>query len=106
MTKFPTILYRVPGRIRKPRGGTYSYIGAADQAAYDKLIATGWFPSYEEAKGGKLAGAYAEPVDAVDELSAPTRDELEQKARELGVSFNRRTSDATLAERIAAALEA
>lgn len=36
----------------------------------------------------------------------PTRAELEQKATELGVKFDGRVSDKTLAERIAAALKA
>jgi hypothetical protein len=99
--RFPTILYRVPGRIKKPRGGTYSYVGAADQAAFDKLLAKGWFPSYEEAKAGKLA--VEEPVD---ETSPPSREEMEIWAKELGISFNARTSDTRLSERIKAALEA
>jgi len=109
MTSFPTILYKTPGPHKKPRGGTYAYRGAADQKEFDDLIKKGWFPSYEEAAAGKLAGkiiAAAEAFeDAVDEVSAPTRDELETKAKELGVSFNARTSDKKLAERIAEALE-
>jgi hypothetical protein len=43
--------------------------------------------------------------DAIDDVSPPTREELEAKAKQLGVSFNARTSDMKLAERIAAALE-
>lgn len=106
---FPTIMYRVPGPHKKPRGGTYAYRGAADQAEFDALAAKGWFPSYEEAAAGKTANKIIEAAeafeDAVDEVSAPTRDELEAKAKELGVSFNARTSDKKLAERIAEALE-
>lgn len=98
MTDFPTILYRVPGPHKKPRGGTYAYRGAANQAEFDALISKGWFPSYEEAVSGKIEAP-------IDEISAPTRDELESKAKELGVSFNGRTSDKKLAERIAEALE-
>lgn len=109
MTDFPTILYKTPGPHKKPRGGTYKTTGAADKAEFDALLAKGWFPSYEEAVAGKVAGkatkAAAPVEDAVDEVSAPTRDELEAKAKELGVSFNGRTSDKKLAERIAEALE-
>lgn len=97
MTDFPTILYRTPGPHKKPRGGTYAYKGAADQAAFDDLISKGWFPSYEDAVAGKVV---------IDEVSAPTRLELEYKASELGVSYDGRTSDKKLAERIAKALEA
>lgn len=109
MTSFPTILYKTPGPHKKPRGGTYKTTGAADKAEFDALLAKGWFPSYEEAAAGKIAGKIIEAAeafeDAVDEVSAPTRDELEAKAKELGVSFNARTSDKKLAERIAEALE-
>jgi len=106
---FPTIMYRVPGPHKKPRGGTYAYRGAADKAEFDELLKKGWFPSYEEAAAGKTAKKIIEAAeafeDAVDEVSDPTRDELEAKAKELGVSFNARTSDKKLAERIAEALE-
>ena len=109
MTDFPTILYKTPGPHKKPRGGTYKTTGAADKAEFDALLAKGWFPSYEEAAAGKIAGKIIEAAEAfeeaVDEVSAPTRDELETKAKELGVSFNARTSDKKLAERIAEALE-
>ena len=102
-------MYRVPGPHKKPRGGTYAYRGADDQEAFDALLAKGWFPSYEEAVAGKVAGktakAEASVEEAIDDESAPTRDELETKAKELGVSFNARTSDKKLAERIAEALE-
>ena len=109
MTDFPTIMYKTPGPHRKPRGGTYAYTGAADQAEFDALLKSGWFPSYEEAVAGKIAGKIIEAAeafeDAVDDVSAPTRDELETKAKELGISFNARTSDKKLSERIAEALE-
>ena len=109
MSSFPTILYKTPGPHKKPRGGTYKTTGAADKAEFDALLKQGWFPSYEEAAAGKIAGKIIEAAeafeDAVDEVSAPTRDELEAKAKELGVSFNARTSDKKLAERIAEALE-
>jgi hypothetical protein len=109
MTDFPTILYRTPGPYRKPAGETYDTEGADDQERFDALIAAGWFPSYEEAIGSKHAKkiiAAAEAFDdAIDEVSDPTRDELESKAKELGVSFNARTSDKKLAERIAEKLE-
>jgi len=109
MTDFPTILYRTPGPFKKPRGGTYATRLAADKDAFDALIAKGWFASYEEAKGGKSAKEIIKSAeafeDAIDEVSDATRDELEAKAKELNVSFNARTSDKKLAERIADALE-
>jgi hypothetical protein len=101
MTDFPTIMYRTPGPHPKPRGGTYAYKGAADQAEFDMLLGRGWFPSYEDAVAGKIVAAVSE----IDTVLPATRDELEAKAKELGVSFNARTSDKTIAERIASALE-
>lgn len=109
MTDFPTIMYKTPGPHRKPRGGTYAYTGAADQEEFDALIAKGWFASYEDAVAGKKAAAIIQSAeafeDAIDEVSGPTRDELETKAKQIGVSFNARTSDKKLAERIAEKLE-
>ena len=106
MTDFPTIMYRTPGPHQKPRGGTYAYKGAADQAEFDALLGLGWFPSYEDAAVGKIVAAVEALDDALDVVTPATRDELEAKAKELGVSFNARTSDKKLAERIAEALEA
>ena len=108
MTDFPTILYRTPGPHKKPRGVTYATKGAADQAEFDALIANGWFASYDDAVSGKAAPKAAAKVadEPVDEVSGPTREELESKADELGLSYDGRTSDKKLAERIAEALEA
>jgi hypothetical protein len=105
MTDFPTIVYRTPGPHKKPRGKTYAYRGAADQEAFDALIAKGWSASYEEALiAAQPLKTKAKAVE-IDEVSGPTREEMEIKAKELGVSFNARTSDITLSDRITAALE-
>ena len=106
MTDFPTIMYKTPGPHPKPRGGTYAYKGAADLDEFEALIVKGWFASYEEAAASKIVAAAEALDDALDTVSPATRDELEAKAKELGVSFNARTSDKKIAERIAAALEA
>jgi hypothetical protein len=86
---------------------TYAYRGAADQEAFDALIAKGWSASYEEAVGqsSKVSAKPKAKVIEIDEVSGPSREELESKAKELGVSFNSRTSDITLSDRITAALE-
>jgi len=104
MTDFPTILYRTPGPFKKPRGGTYAIRPAADKEAFDALIAKGWSASYEDAASKLDKKPKAKAVE-IDEVSGPTREELEIKAKELGVSFNVRTSDITLSERITSALE-
>jgi hypothetical protein len=68
------------------------------------LIAKGWSASYEEAVSKLDKKPKAKAVE-IDEVSGPTREEMEIKAKELGVSFNARTSDITLSDRITAALE-
>ena len=101
MTDFPTILYRTPGPHKKPRGGSYAYCGAANQAEFDALIAKGWFASYDEAVTGKHFAA----EDPIDEVSPPTRDELEAKARNLGSRLIRAHLIKSWGRRIAEALE-
>lgn len=89
---FPTIVYRVPGPHYGADGRGFAYLGVADAAEYEAALADGWFATFEEAAG----------IEAV----APEdtgRDALEAEAKALGVSFNWKTSDEVLAERIAAA---
>jgi hypothetical protein len=47
----------------------------------------------------------AEAADAVADDAPPTREELEEKARELGIKFDGRTGDKLLLKRITEALE-
>jgi hypothetical protein len=91
---FPTLMYRVPGAHTGPNGTTFDYIGVRNEGQYDERLAQGWHPSLEAALGH----------EQIDETSPPTRDELEAKAKELGVRFNKRTSDAVLLQRIEDAL--
>lgn len=83
----------------------------------DKRLAEGWSTSKADAlapKPAKPSVAVAAPAAAeVDDLpvvldddAAPTRAELEAKAGELGVKVDKRWSDKTLGEKIAAALSA
>jgi len=105
MTDFPTMVYRTPGPHRASGGGTFDYMGVDDAAAFKAALADGWRQTITEAVAGEAASAILSEVkeaqEAVDDVSPATRDELEQKARELGVSFNKRTSDEILSQRIA-----
>ena len=104
MTDFPTIVYRVPGRHWGPEGSTYDYKGIDDRAAFDIAIDAGWHETITDALGANRLVAAAEALeDALDDVSPTARDELEQKAKSLGVSFNKRTTDAVLIQRIAEA---
>ena len=88
------------------------YRASLDSSIYPALLvhnetehraarAVGWRDSIPEA----ITDAESVPGDSpIDELSPPTRDEIESKARELGIRFNKRTSDETLLDRIESAL--
>lgn len=94
---FPTLVYKCPGD-HQCQHGTYSYLGVADDAELAAARAQGWFLTLPEA----MSGENAEPADD----APPSREELEEKARELGIKFDGRTGDAALLRRIEAELEA
>lgn len=109
MSEFPDMVYRVPGLHNTGGGETFDYKGVNDQDELDAALADGWHRTLPDAIGAVVSAAevieaVSEAQDAIDDVTPATRDELEQKAKELGVSFNSRTSDAVLAQRIAEAL--
>jgi len=103
---YPKHLYKTPGPFRQ-KGVSYQVAGAADAEEESALLALGWFLSIDEASGKVQAIVDAAEAleDALDHVSPATREELEQKAKELGVPFNRKTRDSILAQRIAGALD-
>lgn len=122
--KFPSLVYRCPGTHQCP-GGTFDYLAVRDQAALDAAVKDGWHPALPDAiaekYGEKLAGRLAPLVDHLVPPGAlpadsgeaevlgedpPTRAELEQKARELGVRFTKKTADEDLSKAISEALGA
>lgn len=102
MTEFPRLLYRV-GTAWTLESGTYDVTTANDAEHMAALLADGWHPDQYAAKAA--ADAFAVPTDAPaedpDDDAPPTRDELEAKARELGIKFDGRTGDKKLAALIA-----
>jgi len=102
MDEFPRMLYRFPGP-EPLQNGNFSTLIVRDSDEQAQALAAGWHlttPAAKEAHEAPPPAAPAEPEDA-----GPTRAELEQKATELGVSFDGRTSDKKLGEKIAAALK-
>ena len=97
----PTLLYRTPGD-HQCAGGTYSYAPASTQAQVEQLLDSGWFLTLPEA----IAGEHDESRYAVhgEDDTAPTREELEAKAKELDIKFDGRTTDKSLLEKIEHAL--
>lgn len=103
----PTIVYKPAGPHQR-QGGTFDYKGVSTQEELDAAIADGWDESFAEmlepkAKIVEAPEPEPEPEPAND--AAPTRAELEQKATELGLKFDGRTSDKKLGEMIAKALK-
>ncbi|MDQ0022909.1 hypothetical protein J2X90_000695 [Variovorax paradoxus] len=102
--QFPTLVYKCPGAHQRP-GGTYAYQGVQDADEHAAALADGWFATLPEAiDGNSPVIAPAAPAPAAD--APPTRAELEQKAKELGIKFDGRTGDKKLAEAIAAKVKA
>lgn len=92
MTEFPSLVYKDKGNQQRA-GGSYSYLLVEDKKQYDSAIADGWFPN--------LLEAIAPPKEL-----PPTRAELDAKATELGIKFDGRMSDKTIADKIAENLKA
>lgn len=75
---------------------------ANDAEQFAALMKDGWFASVPEAIAQKDASDY---VKAADENAPPTRDELKQKATELGLVFAGNTGNEKLTAMIAEALK-
>jgi len=107
MSEFPDIVYRVPGPHYGADGRGFAYMGVNDADEMKAALADGWHRTIADAMGNTEAKAVlvevAEAQEAVADIADETREALEVKAKALGVSFNSRTSDKVLAERIAAA---
>lgn len=101
MEEFPRMLYRAPGT-EAMHGGMFATLIVADAEAQDAAIAEGWALTTTEAKAAQVE---REAPKATAEDAPPTRAELEQKATELGLKFDGRTSDKKLRDLIAATLE-
>ncbi len=88
--KNPTMVYKYPGNEKIHGVSVKTKIVEADDL--NDYLKAGWAESPSEA------------LDAIDEVTAPTREELEAKAAELGIDFTKRTKDETLLAKIEAAL--
>jgi len=103
--EFPTIVYKCPGNHWGPNGTTYDSVGVKDDEQMKARIADGWHQSLAKAVDAFLNPAVS--VDIVTETnddSPVTREELEHKARELGIKFDGRTTDKKLFDKIEEAL--
>lgn len=109
-----TMLYKCPGP-HEIHGGHFDYT-IVEEEGIEAAKAAGWHLTTPEAKDAHEAALIAAAKTKEDEHLAllslgdatkpPTRDELKQKATELGLLFHPNTGDEKLAALIAAATEA
>jgi hypothetical protein len=127
---FPVHVYRCPGQYTMTDGLSWDCKTANDQDEFDAALQSGWFATLADAglsagdrayvarkiapwrkkrikakKTTAPATAQAKTVQPVDDNAPATREELEQKAVELGIKFDGRTTDKRLGEKISAALK-
>jgi hypothetical protein len=97
---YSEIVYRCPGPHQRP-GGTFAFKGVTSEAEKEAALKDGWFETMPEAIAGK-----ASLKELPSDTAPPTREELEQKAKELGIKFDKKTSDEVLSKKISEALGA
>jgi hypothetical protein len=103
MSDYPIFVYASPGA-HEAKGGTYRTLSVDSDQALAEALRAGHFLTVEEAITGKSATPVIED-ETEDNGVAPTRDELEAKARELGIKFTTKTTDLKLGELIIKAIE-
>lgn len=103
---FPRMVYRTGGN-EEIHGGRFATLIVNDQDELDAALADGWHLTTCEAKAAAekpaTAPASAGPV-IPDDNAPPTRDELKQKAAELGLTFAGNISTEKLTALVDAAL--
>lgn len=108
-SEWPQMVFRAPGPVVL-EGYGYEYTTVAGEEAMAQALADGWHKTIDAAKAAHDSPALAvlsEPSRSLPVASdaPPTRAELEQKARELGLKFDGRTTDKKLNEAIRAAMK-
>ena len=101
--KYPTLVFK-KNNVHPDHGRPYAFKQVWNDFDREALLGAGWFATMKEALSGKREQVQKETpkVDTPvpDDNAAPTRAELEAKAKELGIGFDGRTSDAKLLKRI------
>lgn len=103
MTEFPAMVYKAPGK-HLGAGGSYDFVGVENAEELKAKLKDGWFLSLPEAINFKKVAPVAEDKES-DDTAPPTRQELEEKATELGIKFDGRFSDKKIAQLIEEALK-
>lgn len=95
MRDYPRFVYCKPSADSVSRGLKYDYVQVCNDAEYDARIAAGYVDKAAD------IDAPAAIVEVPPDDAPVTRAELEQKARELGLKFDGRTTDRKLSAMIA-----
>ena len=98
-TEFPTIVYKCPGS-HHCAGGTFDFIQVKDETELEEKIKSGYRLSITAALNMDLEDEDEDEDQDEDEDGLPTREELEEKAKELNIKFNKRTSNDRLLDLI------
>jgi hypothetical protein len=99
----PTMLYKCPGP--HPIHGGFYDTTIVDASEIDKALSEGWYLTTPDAKAAHEA-QQAAAATLVADNAAPTREELLQKAVELGLEVNPAWGDKRLGAEIAKKLKA
>lgn len=130
---YPIFVYKSPGQYRGHMGASFQCRSVADPSEHQAALQDGWYATEDEAiaAAGELAYTHGlnkrhlakvlkdkpwervkpaiksvEPVESVpDDEAPPTRQEIEEQAKLLGIKFDGRYSDKRLLERIAEAMK-
>ena len=97
------MVYKVPGKHVRPHG-TYDFVWVNNVEEFEAKIKEGWFSSFSEAIGAKKEVEVVEDKES-DDTAPPSRQELEEKATELGIKFDGRYSDKKISQLIEEALK-
>ncbi len=93
--EFPCMVYQSPGD-QLARGGSFKYKAVHSKEEMTNALTKGWFQNAQEAMDALNKPAEKEEIDT----KQPTRAELIEKALDIGLKVDGRTSDEKLRKRI------
>lgn len=102
MEQFPRFVFR-DGGLTERAGGTYSHELVHDEDEYFAALGAGWYGNLQDAID---APNRAKEDNEYETDAPPTREEMESKAKELGIKFDGRIGDKKLLALIEKALGA
>ena len=97
--KNPHMVFKCPGSMAMHDGSSYDWM-VVDADEVQAFVKQGWHASIVDAKASVFASA-PEPEEAPDDDAPPTRAELEEQCKKLGIKVDGRYSDKRLLAMIA-----